>query len=386
MDQQPAFSTDQMPRDQHPHPPKRSSSIKRRLLPLVAACLITFGGLGGYALSLDLNQSTPVAAQTVSSTANTTTTSAIDQATEQAYATASKSVVYIVSQSVGSGSGIVYDSKGDIVTNDHVVSGASSISVTLSNGQTYQATVVGTDAADDLAVIHINASNLTPATFASAGSYQVAETVLAVGNPLDLKGSVTSGLISGLNRVAQEPNGAYLNDAIQTSAPINPGNSGGALVTLDGVVVGMPTLEQTSSSPGQTVQDVGFAIPSQQIVSLANQIVATGTVTHTGRAYLGITPTDASSQSGPGFLPGQTTPTTSGALVSQVASASPAANAGIQQGDVITKAGGATITDAQDLLNVLVNEKPGNHLTLILDRNGSTLTVTVTLSELPANG
>jgi S1-C subfamily serine protease len=358
--------------------------MKRSSLALLAACLIAFGVLVDRVVSLSLTQPSTVAAATTSGSTSTTTSS-IDQATEQAYATASKSIVYIVSKGVGTGSGIIYDSKGDIVTNNHVIEGATSISVTLSNGKTYSASVVGTDTADDLAVIHINASNLTPATFATAGSYQVGQTVLAIGNPLDLKGSVTSGLISGLHRVEQEQNGAYLSDAIQTSAPINPGNSGGALVTLDGTVVGMPTLEQTSSSNGTTAQDIGFAIPSERIVSIANQIITAGKVTHTGRAYLGISPSDASSQSSGGFLPGQTTTTTSGALVSQVASSGPAAKAGIQQGDVITAVDGTSITNAQDLLTVLAQKKPGDTITLKIDRNGTTLTVQVQLGELPAS-
>ena len=357
--------------------------MKRRFLILLAACLIALGVLADRLVSLSLAQPTTVAAATTSSSTSTTTAS-IDQATEQAYATASKSIVYIVSSGVGTGSGIVYDSKGDIVTNNHVISGASSISVTLSNGKTYSATVVGTDTADDLAVIHINAANLTPATFATSGSYKIGQTVLAIGNPLDLKGSVTSGLISGLHRVEQESNGAYLSDALQTSAPINPGNSGGALVNLDGTVVGMPTLEQTSSSNGTTAQDIGFAIPSERIVSIANQIIATGTVTHTGRAYLGISPSDASGQSSGGFFPGQTT-STSGALVSQVASSGPAAKAGIQQGDVITAVDGTTVTDAQGLLTILAQKKPGDTITLKIDRNGTTLTVQVQLGELPAS-
>lgn len=356
-------------------PPHR----RRRFLPLIAAALIALGVLGDRVLSVASSQSASAAAQTTSSAASTSA-AAIDQATEQAYKTASKSVVYIVSTGVGSGSGIIYDAKGDIVTNDHVINGASRITVTLKNGKNYTATVVGTDKADDLAVIHINASGLTPARFASAGSYQVGEEVLAIGNPLDLKGSVTSGLISGLHRVEQEQNGAYLNDAIQTSAAVNPGNSGGALVTLDGTVVGMVTLEQTSSSSGESVQNVGFAVPSERIVSVANQIIATGKVTHTGRAYLGITPADASSQSSP--FTGTTA--TSGALVSQVSSSGPAAKAGIHQGDVITKVDSTTITDAQDLLTVLGHEKPGNTITVTLDRNGSTLSVTVTLGELPS--
>ena len=358
--------------------------MKPRLLALVAVCLIAFGVLGDRMLSLTLNQSGTAAAATTTSVTSATA-SAIDQATEQAYATASKSVVYIVSKGVGTGSGIIYDTKGDIVTNNHVVNGATTISVTLSDGKTYAATVVGTDAADDLAVIHINASNLTPAKFAGAGSYQVGQTVLAIGNPLDLKGSVTSGLISGLHQVEQEQNGAYLSDAIQTSAPINPGNSGGALVTLGGTGVGMPTLEQTSTSDGAAAQDIGFAIPSERIVSIANQIIASGKVTHTGRPYLGISPSDASGQSN-GPFPDQTAPTVSGALVSQIASSGPAAQAGVQQGDVITRVDGTSITDAQDLLTALAAKKPGDTIALTIDRNGSTVTVKVTLGELPASG
>ncbi|HEX6510018.1 MAG TPA: trypsin-like peptidase domain-containing protein, partial [Chloroflexota bacterium] len=341
----------------------------------------------------------PVAASTATSTparsgttgANTTsnvTASTIDAATEHAYAAASPSIVYVVNTGVGSGSGVIYDTKGDIVTNNHVVSGGSKFSVTLNNGKTYAATLVGTDAADDLAVIHINASGLTPAHFAAAGGYQVAEGVLAIGSPLGLKQSVSFGLISGLNRVEQEPNGSYISNAIQTSAPINPGNSGGALVSLDGTVVGIPTLEQTSSQDGSAAQNIGFAIPSDRVTTIADQIIATGKVEHTGRPYLGIAPTDATGQSSSGLgnlSPfGGSTPSVSGALVQQISSNGPAAQAGVQQGDVITAADGTTVTDAQDLLTVLAQKKPGDTISLTINRNGSTVHVQVKLGELPA--
>jgi S1-C subfamily serine protease len=282
---------------------------------------------------------------------------------------------------VGSGSGIIYDTNGDIVTNDHVVDGATKLTVTLNNGKSYDATVVGTDKSDDLAVIRIHASGLTAAHFASVGSYSVAQTVLAIGSPLGLKQSVTSGLISGLHRVEQEPNGAYISDAIQTSAAINPGNSGGALVTLTGTVVGIPTLEQTSSTDGTTTQDIGFAIPSERVVLIANQLIQSGKVTHTGRPYLGISPTDASSATSQPF---GGTGVTSGALVSGLASGGPATSAGVQVGDVITKINGVAVTDAQDLLTVLAADKPGDTVTLGLDRNGSSLSIQVQLGELPA--
>jgi S1-C subfamily serine protease len=383
-------------------------TMKRQFLAVAAAGLIALGVIGDRIISAATAQpaAAPVAAASNSSPTNVTTVNAapssssatvdaatVDAATQHAYAVAGPSVVYVVSQGVGSGSGVIYDSKGDIVTNDHVVSGASGLTVTLQNGKTYTATLVGTDAADDLAVIHINAPNLTPAQFASGSSYQVAQTVLAIGNPLGLKGSVTSGLISGLGRVEQEPNGAYIPNAIQTSAPINPGNSGGALVNLEGVVVGIPTLEQTSTGEGTAAQNVGFAIPSDRVVSIANQIIATGKVQHTGRAYLGIEPTDAASQGGSFFNggyfgggQGSGGSTTSGALVQQVASSGPAASAGLQQGDIITAADGTQVTDAQDLLTVLATKKPGDTISLKIDRNGSTQTIQVHLGELPASG
>jgi S1-C subfamily serine protease len=362
--------------------------MKRRFIPVILAILVGIGFLLGRLSAPSAPQQAVQAASTGSPAAsvNAVSPSSIDAATESAYSRISKSVVYVVSAGVGSGSGIIYDSNGDIVTNNHVVTGASSLSVTLNNGRTYKAHLVGTDAADDLAVIKISASGLTPAHFATAGSYRVAETVLAVGSPLGLKQSVSSGLISGLHRVEQEGNGAYIANAIQTSAAINPGNSGGALATLDGTVVGMPTLVQTSDTSGTSVEGIGFAIPSERITFVANQIIAHGKVQHTGRAFLGIVPTDSSGQSGFSFGFGSPpdTSSTPGALVARVGSNTPAGKAGIQQGDVITEANGQTVTDAQDLLTVLAQAKPGETITLKIDRSGQTKTIDVQLGELPA--
>jgi S1-C subfamily serine protease len=318
--------------------------------------------------------------------------------TQHAFAVASPSVVYVDSVGLGSGSGVIYDSSGDIVTNAHVVSGAQRLTVTLSTGKTYTAKLVGTDTADDLAVIHINATGLPAAHFATAGSYTVAQTVLAIGNPLDLQQSVTSGLISALNRTVQESNGAYLPNAIQTSAPINPGNSGGALVDLTGAVVGIPTLEATDpqNNNGGAAQGIGFAVPSSRVTTIAQQLISTGKVAHTGRAYLGVAAVDAQqaqSSQGGGYFGGggfgsggqgsATTPSVSGALVQSVGG--PAAQAGVQQGDVITALNETAIMGEADLLTALARQKPGTTVTLTLNRNGSTMTVHVTLGELPAN-
>jgi S1-C subfamily serine protease len=378
--------------------------MKRLFLVLLAAAFVAVGVIGEryFAGGSTAAPATATATATVTPTAATNTTaftsastqnattvdaSSIDAATEHAYAVAAPSVVYVVNPGVGTGSGVIYDSKGDIVTNYHVVSGASKLSVTLNDGRTFTAKIVGTDPVDDLAVIRISASNLTPAHFAAASGYQVAQTVLALGSPLGLKQSVAIGLISGLHRVEQEPNGAYLPDALQTSAPINPGNSGGALITLSGVVVGIPTLQQTSTNNGTAAQNIGFAIPSERVTLVANQIINTGKVEHTDRAYLGIVPADSTGQQstfGFGQNFGAPTPSVAGALVSDLSPSGPAARAGVQQGDVVVEADGSTITDATDLLTVLAQKKPGDTIKLKINRNGSTVNVTVKLGELPA--
>jgi putative serine protease PepD len=375
----------------------------KRIRTTIAAILLVLGaGLGGWAVGIAAGPSSHTASTSSSSASTktvstapimTTSITAEDAVTEHAYAIASPSVVYINNVGIGTGSGVIYDSTGDIVTNAHVVDGASTLRVTLNNGKTLPARIVGTDTADDLAVIHVNATGLPAAHFAKAGTYHVAQTVLAIGNPLGLGQTVTSGLISALNRTVQEPNGAYLPNAIQTSAPINPGNSGGALVTLNGTVVGIPTLEATDTQDGSTAQGIGFAVPSSRVIYVANQIIAHGKVVHTGRAYLGIAATDALTQSGFPFGPGgffgqgrgQIT-TVAGALVQAVAPEGPAAKAGVQTGDVITAVNGNPISSEDDLLTALAHAKPGQTMTLTLNRNGTTLTAHVHLGELPASG
>ncbi|MDB5075311.1 MAG: serine protease [Chloroflexi bacterium] len=367
--------------------------MRRTTTSLLAAGLICAGALGDHLVSsnssgpaLAANGNAAPQAATSAPALPSSSVAALDAATEHAFSVASPSVVYVSNVGVGSGSGVIYDSTGDIVTNAHVVANAQSITVTLSNGKTFPAKVVGTDVADDLAVIHVNASKLPAAKFAPAGNFRVAQTVLAIGNPLNLQQSVTSGLISALGRTVQESTGAYLPDAIQTSAPINPGNSGGALVTLSGTVVGIPTLEASDpqNNNGGAAQGIGFAIPSGRVTVIANQIIKYGRVVHSGRSYLGVGAADNSAQSGFGFG-GNAAPTVPGALVNNVASGSPAAQAGIQQGDVITRANGQAITGSNDLLTVLAHAKPGNTMTITVNRNGQTITLHAHLGELPAS-
>jgi putative serine protease PepD len=180
------------------------------------------------------------------------------------------------------GSGVVYDSKGDIVTNAHVIGSATTATVRLPSGTQVPARVVGVRAADDLAVIRVssNASSLKAARFANSSQVKVGEIVLAMGNPLGLTGSVTQGIVSATDRTVGESGGnaAKIVNAIQTSAAINPGNSGGALVNLNNQVVGIPTLAARLPDEGGAAPGIGFAIPSNSVTTVAAQLIRTSTV------------------------------------------------------------------------------------------------------------
>jgi len=360
---------------------------------LVAVAVLTIGGLTGHEGAASPTTPAPAATSLSVAAAPALDTAALqtattrgatpnDVATERAFAVASRSVVYVANIGIGSGSGVIYDTTGDIVTNAHVVAGAQSLRVTLATGKAYAARLVGTDIADDLAIVHIDAMGLPAARFAASGTYRVAQIALAIGNPLGLKQSVTAGLVSALDRTVQEGNGAYLPNAIQTSAPINPGNSGGALVTLDGAVIGIPTLEAADpqNNNGGAAQGIGFAVPSSRVTYIARQLISTGSVAHTGRAYLGVGATDARQQSQGFYNGGGNAPAIAGAIVQTVSG--PAAQAGVQQGDVITAFNGASISSQDDLLTALAHQKPGDTVTLTIDRNGGTVTVRAQLGEL----
>ena len=194
-----------------------------------------------------------------------------------------------ISTPQGLGSGVVRDGKGDIVTNAHVVAGGGPYTVTDSRGRSYPGTLVGSFTADDVAVVRAQGLSLPAATFANSRDVQVGDIVLAIGNPLGLRSSVTDGIISALGRTVDEPDGAVLPNVIQTSAAINPGNSGGALVNLQGDVVGVPTLAATDPELGGAAAGIGFAIPSSLVSDIAGQIVAHGHVVDSHRAFLGVT-------------------------------------------------------------------------------------------------
>jgi S1-C subfamily serine protease len=184
----------------------------------------------------------------------------------------SAAVVQIQS-GTGLGSGVVFDDRGDIVTNAHVVAGARRFVVTLASGDKHSATLVGADTSHDLAVVHVSGATPAPAKFGDSSSLQVGDLVLAIGNPLGLRSSVTQGIVSSLNRTVSESNSVTLSPVIQTSAAINPGNSGGALVDLSERVVGIPTLAALDPQlGGGQASGIGFAIPSSTVQTVANRL------------------------------------------------------------------------------------------------------------------
>ncbi|MGH9076385.1 MAG: S1C family serine protease [Acidimicrobiales bacterium] len=282
-----------------------------------------------------------------------------------------------ISTGAGLGSGIVYDARGDIVTNDHVVGSATTFQVSLADGQTLPASLVGAYPAGDLAVVRVKgAKGLSPASFADSKTLQVGDIVLAVGNPLGLASSVTEGVVSYNGRTVSESATVVLPSTIQTSASINPGNSGGALVGLDGAVVGIPTLAAVDQQlGGSAAPGIGFAIPSDTVKRIAPQLISSGHVTNTGRAELGITAGDALNRAG---LP-------AGVIVARVVAGSGADRAGIKAGDVITAINAQKVQSLADLQDILATLSPGGSARVTLtDQAGATRTVTVKLGQLPA--
>jgi len=283
----------------------------------------------------------------------------------------------------GLGSGVIFDSAGDIVTNAHVVGDATSFQVFLSGSVTpLRAVLKGSYPPDDLAVIKVTgAAHLQPAHFADSSRLAVGEIVLAMGNPLGLASSATDGIISAVGRTVSEPAasgspGATLPDAIQTSAAINPGNSGGALVDLNGQVVGIPTLAAADPQLGGAAAGIGFAIPADIVTDIARQIIRTGHVTNSRRAELGVS---VETVAGPDGQP-------AGVGVAAVTPGGPAAKAGLQPGDVIIAVGGTATPDTEALAVVLAGLRPGQRVPVsAVKANGSKATFQVTLGQLPGS-
>jgi putative serine protease PepD len=366
---------------------------------LVAAAGIGAGGAATYAALDDEDTRTVVREVPVSGSepAASPTPLSVNEIYRRAY----KGVVEITvsaegsespfggPQAQGQGSGFVYDRQGHVVTNQHVVQGASSVSVRFWNGQTYDAEVVGTDSSTDLAVLDVDApaSVLSPLQLGDSSDVQVGDGVVAIGSPFGLEQTVTSGIVSALHRQMTAPNEFSINDAIQTDAAINHGNSGGPLLNARGRVIGVNAQIESESGGND---GVGFAIPSNTVRSIVSQLVQTGEVEH---AYLGVgvqeIPASVAEEVG----------LAEGVALTEVRSETPAARAGLRAssgsrlvdgqsyptgGDVITALDGEKVTSAAELQSAIDAHKPGDTVSITFVRDGNTRTLRVELASRPS--
>jgi putative serine protease PepD len=267
----------------------------------------------------------------------------------------------------GSGTGFLVDGDGTIVTNAHVVGSAGRVGVRFGDrGERVDAEVLGRDASTDLAVLHVDRSDLgnaRPLTFADSDAVRVGDDVVAVGHPFGLDRTATAGIVSGLGREIQAPNGFQIDKVIQTDAAINPGNSGGPLVDARGRVIGVNSQIATAGAGGNV--GVGFAVPSNSVRDVLPRLSRGQSIE---RAYLGVT----------------TSPAANGAAVEAVAAGGPASRAGLRPGsDVIVGVDGRVVRDPDDVAQAIANRKPGDSVTVTVERDGDRREVEVTLGKRP---
>ncbi|MGH3278778.1 MAG: S1C family serine protease [Trebonia sp.] len=356
---------------------------QRRWIPWAAVVMaLAVGGCTGSATGSASSSQSPSASGSAGSAASTASSCAVTNVADQVI----PSVVTIAVQGAsggGTGSGEVIRSDGYILTNNHVISSAANggtVEVLFPDGTTVPATITGRDPLTDLAVIKVKPSRqLKVIKLGSSASVRVGEPVVAIGAPLGLSGTVTSGIISALDRTIQVPGendrSALLVSAIQTDAAINPGNSGGALVNCAGQLIGVPSAgASVPSSSGESSGGnigLGFAIPVDLAKSVSDEIIATGKVTH---AFFGVQtlpiPPEAAAQAG----------VSEGLYVEGVVADGPAARAGLRTGDVITSVEGEPATSNTQLQELTLTKKPGDQVSIGYERGGKRQTATVTMA------
>ncbi|MCO6006683.1 trypsin-like peptidase domain-containing protein [Actinoallomurus purpureus] len=374
------------PAQADPRPPGWWTARRKAAAGGVALALVLTGGIAGGAVAALVDNgrtvfASPTAVQQASNK-SATGIAAIAQAVQPSVV----SITVTTQTGQGEGSGVILRSDGVILTNNHVVADAGQggqMSVNFSDGKKASATVLGTDPATDLAVIKASGvSGLKPATLGNSDQLQVGDPVVAIGSPLGLEGSVTSGIVSALHRTLNEGDNqqqqpgfpgqqgqssgssATIGDAIQTDAAINPGNSGGPLVNASGQVIGINTAIATSGNGNGNI-GVGFAIPIDTARQVSDQLIKSGKATH---AYLGVSLSDAAGAQ-------------QGALIAGVQKGTPAASAGLQEGDIVTQVDGKAVEDAQTLSAAIRGHQPGDKISLTYVRGGSKHTASVTLAS-----
>ena len=294
-------------------------------------------------------------------------------------------------RSTATGSGFLIDNDGHILTNAHVVEGAKHVDVQLGSGDTQAAQIVGTDPSSDIALLKVdNTDGVDPLPLGDSSKVEVGDPVVAIGNPFALDRTVTSGIVSALQRQIQAPNGFSISDVIQTDAAINPGNSGGPLIDGAGQVIGINSQIESQSGGNE---GVGFAVPIKTAADVVSQLEQGGEV---HRAYLGISGSDLT----PEVAHALNLPVTQGVLVERVLSNGPADDAGVKGatgeatiagqtfpvgGDIITKVDGKTVTGMDDVISIVNGHKPGDEITLTVWSAGQQKDVTVKLGDRPAN-
>jgi putative serine protease PepD len=367
-----------------PAPPAEGTSRPARtaLIAAVTAAVVG-GGIGAGTVAAFDNGKTTTVASLPQTNQTAPIAAKIDGSISAAAAHIQPSVVTIDvrgSQEQGNGSGVIIRDSGYILTNDHVVSvaaGGGTMTVITHDGQQAKASIIGRDTSDDLAVIKVSGlKNLTAATFAKSSNLLVGQTVVAVGAPLGLSDTVTSGIVSSTARpVRSGDSDQAVFDAVQTDAAINPGNSGGPLVDLNGNVVGINAAIATANSgglqiPGQTQESgsigIGFAIPSDEASRIAGQLIDTGKATH---AILGVKVSGQQSSAS----------STTGATLTEVDANSPAQKVGLKSGDVVTQVDTQRIDDADALIAAVRSHAPGDTVTVTYLRGAASKTARITL-------
>ena len=393
---------DQLPRDDYapdpnrvPVQPKKQGFFHRtavKVTALILACAVAGGlaGWGGAAIAkssgtekatIQQSDRQPVSVQvkTVDGQTKMEPTevyaSVVNSAVSINCSATSTNIFGQTTQSASSGSGFIITEDGYVVTNYHVISGASSVQVTLYNGDTYDATVIGGDSDYDVAVLKIEASGLQPVTLGESADVNVGDTVLAIGNPLgELTFSMSQGIVSSCDR-AINVDGTPFN-MIQVDCSINPGNSGGPLVNLYGEVVGIVSAKYSSYS-STTVEGLGFAIPISDVRSIITDIMENGAVTD--KAYMAITAGTMTEQMAAQY----NIDVTQGVFVYSVVSGGAGDKAGLRLGDVITKMGDKTLTSRQDLSAAMKGYRAGDTVTLTVYRNGQYIETELTFDAQP---